>query len=34
MVIKVIRGIKDGRMHILGMCRKDNRKYLLNGKEH
>ena len=32
-IIKGIRAIKDGAMHVLGMCRIDNRKYLLNGKE-
>ena len=32
-VIKGIRSIKNGAMHVLGMCRIDNRKYLLNGKE-
>ncbi len=32
-VIKGIRSIKNGAIHVLGMCRIDNRKYLLNGKE-
>jgi len=32
-VIKGIRAIKNGAIHVLGMCRIDNRKYLLNGKE-
>lgn len=32
-VIKGIRAINDGAMHIIGMCRIDRRKYLLDGKE-
>jgi hypothetical protein len=32
-VIKAIRAIKNGAIHVLGMCKMDNRKYLANGKE-
>ncbi len=33
MFIKSIRGIKNGMMHLLGMCKIDNRKYKYNGKD-
>ena len=32
-MIKSIRSIKNGAMHILGMCKVDNRKYVYNKKE-
>ena len=32
-MIKSIRSIKDGAMHLLGMCKMDTRKYRVNGKE-
>lgn len=32
-VIKSIRSIKNGAMHILGMCKVDNRKYIYNKTE-
>lgn len=32
-VIKSIRAIKGGAMHVLGMCKLDNRKYSISGKE-
>ena len=32
-MIKSIRSIKNGAMHLLGMCKMDKRKYCLNGKE-
>jgi hypothetical protein len=32
-IIKEIRSIKDGMLHVLGMCKMDNRKYGTNGME-
>ena len=32
-MIKSIRSIKKGAMHLLGMCKMDTRKYRVNGKE-
>lgn len=32
MFIKSVRGIKNGMMHLLGMCKIDKRKYTYNGK--
>jgi len=32
-MIKSIRSIKKGAIHLLGMCKMDNRKYCVNGKE-
>lgn len=32
-IIKSIRSIKKGAMHVLGMCKMDKRKYSINGKE-
>ena len=32
-MIKGIRAIKNGAMHLLGMCKIDTRKYLVSGKE-
>jgi len=32
-IISSIRSIKEGMLHIIGMCRMDNRKYLVDGKE-
>ncbi|MCP3932181.1 MAG: transposase [Bacteroidetes bacterium] len=32
-MIKSIRSIKNGAMHLLGMCKMDTRKYRVNGKE-
>jgi hypothetical protein len=32
-IIKNIRAIKNGTMHVLGMCKIDNRKYSVNKKE-
>jgi len=32
-MIKGIRAIKNGAMHILGMCKMDNRKYSINNQE-
>lgn len=31
--IKSVRKIKDGIIHVLGMCKLDTRKYIINGKE-
>lgn len=33
-MIKGIRGIRNGAMHLLGMCKLDKRKYLIDGNEH
>jgi len=32
-MIKSIRGIKNGAMHVLGMCKIDKRKYSIDKKE-
>ncbi len=32
-IINCIRAINDGVIHIIGMCKIDRRKYLLDGKE-
>jgi hypothetical protein len=32
-MIKSVRSIKNGAMHLLGMCKIDNRKYYVHGKE-
>jgi hypothetical protein len=32
-IIKSVRSIKQGMLHILGMCKIDKRKYKINGKE-
>lgn len=32
-MIRSIRSIKNGALHLLGMCKMDNRKYCVNGKE-
>jgi hypothetical protein len=33
-MIKSIRSIKDGMLHVLGMCKMDHRKFSINGKEN
>lgn len=32
-ILKGVRAIKKGAIHLLGMCKMDNRKYLINDKE-